>query len=275
MSNTQSKNHKYGMGQDDKVLDSFSQRNVDNSAAYLTDAIQPHMKILDVGCGPGSITLDLARRVLKGHVTGLDTEAASATLDRARAQAKVEGISNVDFVTGDALALPFPDGIFDIAHAHQILVHVTDPVRVIREMRRVTKPGGFVACREIDAPSQVIQPQIPDADAWIRLFWRTAEENGNNSRAGLHLLEWAREAGFERDRVKFSTSTWTYASPEERRMLANVVWGTLNSVYADMVVKKGYVTKDDLARTAQAWEDWVSNENAFWTCMHGEILCHV
>jgi SAM-dependent methyltransferase len=276
MSDTQPKGSKYGMGQDKKLLDSFSQRDVDDSAAYLKGYIQSHMKILDVGCGPGSITLDFARRVPQGHVTGLDTEAASTALDRARAQAKANGISNVDFVTGDALALPFPDDTFDIAHAHQVLIHVADPVQIIREMRRVTKPGGFVACRETDTRSQVMQPHIPDADAWVKLFWRMAEENGTNIRAGFYLLGWAREAGFDRGRIRFSTSTWTYATPEERRMFANTALAMLtSSAYTESAVKKGYATNDDLTRMARGWEDWVEDEDAFWACMQGEILCQV
>ena len=92
------------------------------------------MTILDVGCGPGFITIDLARLVPQSHVTGI--EYAPDPLEQARSLASAQKITNVSFQTGDIRSLEFPDDTFDIVHAHQVLQHVADPVRAFREMRR-------------------------------------------------------------------------------------------------------------------------------------------
>ncbi|KAJ5667771.1 S-adenosyl-L-methionine-dependent methyltransferase [Penicillium maclennaniae] len=104
------------------------------------------MKILDIGCGPGSITLDFARHAPQGHVIGL--EYVSDPLPAARALAQEQGLSNIEFMEGNIHSLPFPDETFDIVHVHQVLQHISDPVRGLREMRRVVKKGGIVSARE-------------------------------------------------------------------------------------------------------------------------------
>ncbi len=88
----------YTHGHHESVLRSHTWRTARNSAAYLLGALKPHMRILDIGCGPGTITADLAALVPDGHVTGLDRE--PGILERARAVADERGLTNADFVTG-------------------------------------------------------------------------------------------------------------------------------------------------------------------------------
>ncbi|OGE56259.1 hypothetical protein PENARI_c003G11259 [Penicillium arizonense] len=128
------------------VLQTHSWRTAQNSAPHLIPHIQPTHKILDVGCGPGSISVSLAKLVPGGSVTGV--EYVSDPLSGARALAQAEGVTNITFQEGDIHALPFEDGSFDIVHAHQVLQHIADPVLALREMRRVVKRGGIVSCRE-------------------------------------------------------------------------------------------------------------------------------
>ena len=157
----------YTHGHDPSVLRSHTWRTAANSAAYLLPHLKPAMKILDIGCGPGTITVDLAAAsVPKRHVTGLD--AAAPVLAQARAHAAGRGVSNVEFVPGDAAALPFPDETFDAVHAHQVLQHVGDPVRVLREMRRVTRVGGLVAARDSDYAAMAWFPESEGLDEWVR-----------------------------------------------------------------------------------------------------------
>ncbi|KAF8530772.1 S-adenosyl-L-methionine-dependent methyltransferase, partial [Gautieria morchelliformis] len=108
-------------------------------AGYLLEYLLLDMRILDVGCGPGTVTADIASLAPKGHVTGL--EYAPEVLTQARSTAAHRGFTNIEFVVGDVNGLDFHDGTFDLVHAHQVLVHVGDPVQALREMRRVAKPG--------------------------------------------------------------------------------------------------------------------------------------
>ncbi|KAL0487018.1 methyltransferaseS [Acrasis kona] len=109
------------------------------------------MTILDVGCGPGTITIDLAELVPHGHVIGIDT--SEETLQLARNAAVERGVKNVEFVLGDGNSLNYSNGSFDVVHAHQVLQHVNNPVRLLSEMKRVTRKGGVVAVRETDFDS--------------------------------------------------------------------------------------------------------------------------
>ncbi|MFJ1827210.1 class I SAM-dependent methyltransferase, partial [Streptomyces sp. NPDC088178] len=120
----------YTHGHHESVLRSHRWRTAANSAAYLIDELRPGMTVLDVGCGPGTITADLAALVAPGRVTGVDS--AQEVLARAAEEAAERGLDNVEFATADVHALDFPDDSFDVVHAHQVLQHVGDPVRALR-----------------------------------------------------------------------------------------------------------------------------------------------
>ncbi|MBX6167217.1 MAG: methyltransferase domain-containing protein [Thermobispora bispora] len=262
----------YTHGHHESVLRSHRWRTAANSAAYLLGSLRPHMRILDVGCGPGTITADLAELVPQGEVIGLEREAG--VLEQARAEAERRGLANVSFTTGDVHALDYPDGSFCVVHAHQVLQHVGDPVGALREMRRVTRPGGIVAARDSDYAGFVWYPRIPALDDWLDLYHRVARANGGEPDAGRRLRAWAREAGFTD--VTSSSSTWCYATPEERRWWGGL-WAdrTVQSSYARLAVEGGHATEDDLRRIADGWREWAADEDGWFSVLHGEILCRV
>ena len=168
----------YTHGHHESVLRSHLWRTAENSAAYLLPHLAPDAKVLDVGCGPGTITAGLADRVPQGHVTGID--AAQAVIEQARELAGDR--ANLDFTIGDVYALDYPDGAFDVVFAHQILQHLSDPVRALREMGRVTRPGGLVAARDGDFGGMTWYPELPIMDEWLTLYKRVARGNGGEPR---------------------------------------------------------------------------------------------
>src|SRR5688500_14680707 len=125
----------YTHGHAESVLRSHRWRTVDNSAAHLVERLVPGVEVLDVGCGPGTITIDIAHRVAPGRVVGLD--AAADVVAAARTAADEAAVMNLALATGDVYALDLADDSFDVVHAHQVLQHVSDPVAALREMRRV------------------------------------------------------------------------------------------------------------------------------------------
>ncbi len=138
----------YLHGHHDSVLRSHRWRTAENSAGYLLARLAPDARVLDVGCGPGTITADLAARVPGGEVVGID--AAGDVLGLARREADRRGQANVRFDVGDVYDLGFGDETFDVVHAHQVLQHLSDPVTALTEMRRVCRPGGLIAARDGD-----------------------------------------------------------------------------------------------------------------------------
>src|SRR5690349_2742625 len=130
----------YTHGHHESVLRSHRWRTAENSAGYLLPHLVAGQHVLDVGCGPGTITMDLAALVgPTGRVTAL--EVTEDALDLARAEASRRGVDNVDFRVGNVEALDLADDAFDVVHAHQVLQHVARPVDALREMARVTRPG--------------------------------------------------------------------------------------------------------------------------------------
>lgn len=260
----------YTHGHHESVLRSHTWRTAANSAAYLLDSIEPHMRILDIGCGPGTITADLAALVPYGRVTGVDR--APGILEQARATAAERGLDNVDFAVADVHALDFPDDSFCVVHAHQVLQHVGDPVQALREMRRVTRPGGFIAVRDSDYAAMTWYPASPGMDDWLDLYHRVARANGGEPDAGRRLKSWALDAGLTD--ITATSATWTFASPEERAWWSGL-WAdrTLASAYADRAVEGGHATEAQLRAAADAWRAWGERADGWFSVLHGEILC--
>src|SRR5882757_6362603 len=201
----------YTHGHHESVLRSHRWRTAENSAAHLIAHLRPGDRLLDVGSGPGTLTLDLAERVAPGLLTALEHTAEA--LDLTRAEAARRG-RELDLVVGDVHALALPDDGFDVVHAHQVLQHVADPVAALREMARVTRPGGVVAVRDSDYAAFAWYPRLPGLDRWLELYRTAARANGGEPDAGRHLLAWAHAAGL--DDVTATASTWCFAAPADR-----------------------------------------------------------
>jgi len=262
----------YLHGHHDSVLRSHRWRTAQNSAGYLLPRLAPDARVLDVGCGPGTITADLAARVPDGEVTGID--AATDVLALARQEAGRRGVANVRFDVGNVYELGYADGTFDVVHAHQVLQHLSDPVAALREMRRVARPGGLVAARDGDYGGFFWFPEEPGLTEWLALYRDVARALGGEPDAGRRLLAWARQAGFAE--IAAAGSTWCYTGPEARTW-----WGTswadrlTKSSFGDQAVEHGLATREDLERLAGAWRRWAASEDAWFLIPSGEILCEV
>jgi len=262
----------YTHGHHHTVVANHASRSAENSAAYLLPHLRPGLDLLDVGCGPGSITLDLARLVAPGRVVGL--EYAEEALRLAREAAQEQGLADqVEFVTGDAHALDLPDASFDVVHAHQVMHHLTDPVSALREMGRVCRPDGVVAAREADYGAMTWFPDLDGLEQWRATYRAVSLHNGAHPDAGRRLRSLALQAGFAK--VVSSASVWLYASAEEREF-----WGggwarrTIESDFARQAVELGVATEADLRTMSEAWRRWADDESGWFSVLHGEVLCY-
>ena len=262
----------YTHGHHASVLRSHRWRTAENSAGYLLPLLKAGQHLLDLGCGPGTISIDLARRVTPGQVVGVDRE--QAPLREARAVAADHSVENVGFELGDAYHLGYPDASFDIVHAHQVLQHLSDPVAALVEMRRVCRPGGCVAARDADYQAMSWYPADPRLVRWLELYRRVARSNHGEPDAGRRLLSWARTAGF--CDITSSASAWCFATAEDRAW-----WGGLwaervtQSALAEQALARGLATRAELAELAEAWRHWARHDEGWFAVLHGEILCAV
>lgn len=263
---------RYTHGHSAAVLSAHSRRGAADSAAYLLAHLLAGMDLLDVGCGPASITADLAERVAPGRVVALD--AASGALEAARATLRDRGLSEqVEVTSGDVMALPFEDASFDVVHAHQVLQHLADPVGALAEMRRVTRPGGIVAVRDAVYSAMTWFPEPAGMEQWRSVYMATARANGGEPDAGSRLLSWARAAGFAD--ASASASTWCYATPADRAWQSQTWAQRCLTSFGPRAVELGLADRADLETMAQAWRQWGDSEDAWFVVVHGEVLAHV
>jgi SAM-dependent methyltransferase len=257
----------YTHGHHESVLRSHNTRTIANSAEYLRPHLAPTTRLLDVGAGPGSITADFATVV--GRVTATEIDENALALSQNLIADR--GLTNVDFSIEDVHALSFADDSFDVVHTHQVLQHVGDPVQALREMRRVTVPGGIVAARDADYAGFIWFPALPELDEWLRLYREAARANGGEPDAGRRLLSWARAAGF--DDVTATASTWCYATPEERAWWGGM-WADriLESALARQLVGSGLAGRSELQAISDAWKRWADAGDGWYLVPHGEII---
>ena len=154
------------------------------------------MQLLDAGCGSGAITIGLARRTAPGRLVGIDLEPGQVA--RARALAAQRQATNVRFAAADLYRLPFPDGSFDAAFAHNVLEHLADPLAAMLEIRRVLRPGGVVGVRDPDFGTAVLSPPIPLVERAGRLLVRLRALGGGRPRDARHHRRLLLRAGFVR-----------------------------------------------------------------------------
>lgn len=263
---------RYTHGHSAAVLSAHSRRGAADSAAYLLAHLRAGMDLLDVGCGPASITADLAERVAPGRVVALD--AAAGALEAARKTLRERGLSEqVELTSGDVMALPFEDASFDVVHAHQVLQHLADPVGALAEMRRVTRPGGIVAVRDAVYSAMTWFPEPAGMEQWRSVYMATARANGGEPDAGSRLLSWARAAGFAD--ASASASTWCYATPADRAWQSQTWAQRCLTSFGPRAVELGLADRADLETMAQAWRQWGDSEDAWFVVVHGEVLARV
>ncbi|MET0694848.1 MAG: methyltransferase domain-containing protein [Propionibacteriaceae bacterium] len=259
----------YSHGHHDSVLRSHRWRTAENSAGYLLPHLRAGDQLLDIGSGPGTITLDLASRLSAGRVVGIDN--AAEAVAAAREQAASTGADRVEFAIGDVYALDFADDTFDVVHAHQVLQHLSDPVAALREMRRVCRPGGLVAARDADYAAMTWHPEEPGVTRWLDLYRRVARSNSGEPDAGRRMRSWAQQAGFSE--INATASAWCFADD------VDVAWWSdswadrvTQSSFARQAVERGLATVTELDELAAAWRTWGTAPDAWFSILHGEIL---
>ena len=168
-------------------------------AVQLADFLVPHLSegksVLDCGCGPGPITLSFAETVAPGRVVGIDIE--PAMIDQANRLAADSGLENLEFQVADIYDLPYEDGEFDVVFSSAVTEHLSDPVRALREIHRVTKPGGVGAVARTDWSFPFIVPECPELSRFFELFEGGFNRIGGSLNLGRFLRSHMREAGFD------------------------------------------------------------------------------
>jgi ubiquinone/menaquinone biosynthesis C-methylase UbiE len=255
----------YTHGHAPATVRQHGKRTAAEAAAFLLPALRPGMRLLDVGCGPGSITRGLAEHVAPGQVIGLDL--SRETLAAARQEAVARGLTNLEYREGSVYELPFPDAAFDVAYAHQVFQHLREPGTALREMLRVVRTGGLVAVRDVDWGTVAYWPADPWIDRFVEIHQKTWYRNGGEPRMGRRLRALFNAAGVAD--LQVTAAVWCYATPSE-----TVEWGDsyaerlLTSPMGERMVEYGFATRPDVEAMAAALRRWSAHPDALWSFIH-------
>jgi ubiquinone/menaquinone biosynthesis C-methylase UbiE len=259
----------YQHGHHAAVIASHAKRTAETDAAFFVPLLKAGMGLLDVGCGPGSITIGLAQRVAPGTTIGID--ASEEAVEAACSVAREQRATNLVFEVGNIYQPRFSAHSFEAVFAHQVLQHLRRPVDALKQIRTLLRPGGIVGVRDVDWGSTTFFPDNPGMRRFLDLYYELARHNGGEPNAGRHLRHWFREAGFGATRV--TTSTVSYTDPAGTRE-----WGdtyaerTLKSALADKALEYGIATRDDLGAIAAGWRAWGRDPDAIFCFSHVEVV---
>ena len=259
------------MGFSAEMLEVFRRYTAEANAKHLLPYLRPGMRALDFGCGPGTISVGLAKAIDPGELHGVDMEPSQVELARSVAQAA--GRSNAIFHVGDVVDLPFEDGFFDVAHCHNLLMHVPDTAAVLAEARRVLKPGGIIACREIHCESSFTHPDF----GVIRKSWDMFEDllaaDDGHPQMGKELKTHLHAAGFEN--IQVSLSTATYSAPADVEFIYHHAneWFLAPEI-TEAAIKYGASTRELCDQIAAAYEEWRVHPGAVCAIAYGEAVAN-
>jgi ubiquinone/menaquinone biosynthesis C-methylase UbiE len=258
----------YQLGHHPSVVARHAKRTAETAAAFFLPFLKPGMRLLDVGCGPGSITSGFAQRVAPGETIGIDPSAD--VIATARSLAGVTAARNLSFEVGDVYQPRFAAETFDAVFSHQMLQHLRRPVDALRQLRALLVPGGVLGVRVVDWGSAIFYPESEGMRRYLAIQFDLARRNGEPN-AGRHLRRWFREAGFGEMRVTASTESDAdaHATRDRGEMFADRV---LQSSLADKALECGIATRSDLESAAAAWRTWGRDPDAFFCFSHVEIV---
>src|SRR5207248_2841987 len=223
-------------------------------ASFITPYLRPGMTLLDVGCGPGSITIELAKVVAPGSVVGVDID--SPAIEQARNSAAEKGVTNVSFQVGDATGLSFPDDSFDAASAASTFQWLKEPAQTAREVFRVLKPGGVFAARDRARDGDIFGNLSPAIVKALRIYDRFSLHRGANHRFGSRLYETLLHAGF--------ADVATAGSYDDAgRYAGYFVSPLVDPKQSAEIIHLGLADAKTLASLAEAWKAWSEHPHSF------------
>jgi len=236
-----------------------SSRSVDVYADFLLPYLNAEMSLVDVGCGSGELSLELAAEVK--HLTGVDED--SAEIELARKAAEASSTRNADFTVGDAYALPLADNEADAVFAHSVLETLDRPAEALAEMRRVLKTRGVVAVACVEYGGLILAgPHEPLVRRFFDIRERLWQREGVTPYRGRELRGLLLTSGFER--VRATTEYISYGTEVAVREFGTGRADDCNdNWYAESAQRDGLATLHDLATMREAWLDWSESMEAY------------
>ena len=210
----------------------------DTAALFSRAGICPGMQCVDLGCGGGEVTFELARLVAPGgSVTGMDMDEVKLGLAR---QASVErGVGNVEFVARNVNDWDEPDG-YDVVYSRFLLQHLSEPVGLLRRMWAAVRAGGRVIVEDADFDGLCCHPPNEGFDFFVRAYAEVIRRRGGDHATGRKLYRYFLDAGIPSPQVALVQSVLVSGEGKE------LAWSTLDAT-SEAILAEGVATSDELA----------------------------
>ena len=251
---------RYTLGYSSQTIQRLQQRTAAKEASFLLPYLSAGMRLLDCGCGPGSITVGLAEVVAPGQTVGVDIEPSEyrAAWSHAAERPNI----NLHFAVADVYNLPFGENFFDAAFLHNVLSHLQRPLEVLRGIYQLLSPGGVIGLSHPDFSGQLISPADPLLERDHQLYWRLVEHNGGNPAIGKHQRGLLHDAGFVRVEAIAKYSTVATQDGVRRRTMHG---GRMSrgSAIAQQMIDLGWTDRAELEQIIAAWQKWSEHPGAF------------
>ncbi|KUI67719.1 hypothetical protein VM1G_03573 [Cytospora mali] len=285
MASSSSHAHKVNYSED--FLGVLKQRSAATDAAHLLPHLKPTSTILDIGCGPGSITVDFAQIAFEGCIIGVDIARVSLALAQKYvndvkaevAQASPPGkLGSVSFHELDVFkGLPFDDNTFDVVYSGQTFVHILSgddgmarATGVMREVYRVLRPGGVMATKDLCGHHWYPSSHTLGKERLFENFVKTTIGLENPPGGDMPVVY--RKAGFEKDKLIVSASTRVISGREKRERFGRIAMQKLEwPGHKNTFIREGN-TAEEFEEMKTVLQNWIDDEDAWHTGVHTDVL---
>jgi ubiquinone/menaquinone biosynthesis C-methylase UbiE len=259
----------YSGGYSPQIIDQFKQRTFAKQGAFLQSYLTAGLTVLDCGCGPGSMTLDIAEIVSPGgQVFGIDS--SPIQIEQALLLQKERGIANAGFTNGSAYLLPYEDEQFDVVFAHAVLYHLLQPERALAEFWRVLKPGGLVALRDACHSGDMMMPMSTHLSAAWTVIDKVFTYQGGDIYFGYQQKQRLLDQGFQN--IIVSCSYDTFASEAEKDSIRDFWSRFLNIEHRQLILEQQWATAEEIEQQCNALVEWSANPASFFARARCEAI---
>jgi len=231
----------------------FDARNLDNDYATLKSLLKPGMQVLDVGCGTGAISKDIAKRVgPQGHVTAIDNTEHFIISGRET----YGDVENLELICKDLFDFD-TDKKFDLIVTARTLQWLSNPVQALAKMKNMLKPGGWLSVLDYNHTAIEWQPEPPASMlVFYAAFLRWRNDAGMNNRVADDAAGYFEELGIKN--IEVFDADQTYKKGESDFISKIGIWSQV--AQSTQMVDEGYITNQERLKAIEDYNNWIATD---------------